>query len=117
MTTADCDRKLQPLLPHHVTTSQSRLLEHKRTKISCMDGAHNDPDKTAKTGDTDELIKIDPSGNGVQQAAESPLTSQVIYNKNESGGPAHWVELTLIPSINSDGEVTHFESVERDISL
>jgi diguanylate cyclase (GGDEF)-like protein/PAS domain S-box-containing protein len=52
----------------------------------------------------------------IREALNSQQGTQVIYQKDKSPDEESWLELTIHPLADSNGEVTHFVVVERDIS-
>jgi diguanylate cyclase (GGDEF)-like protein/PAS domain S-box-containing protein len=47
-------------------------------------------------------------------AAQKPIRERIL-NYDKKGNP-YWLDINLVPLRNSDGEVTHFVAIERDIT-
>ena len=59
--------------------------------------------------DDDERAKI-------RVALEKKHPVKAVLNNRSKHGREYWVELSILPLKNSDGEVTHFAAIERDVT-
>ena len=52
----------------------------------------------------------------IRDGLENKVPVRVTIKNYSKTGEAYWLDLSILPLKNSDGEVTHFVAIERDVS-